>query len=83
MQGAAEMGENEHLLNVYVKNNARGSCAEFFGYTVVDRSDRVADKRITRGKWLVCSSVCSMTSELGIVWDSRTCWHGHHFALKR
>jgi len=47
------MGENEHLLNVYVQQNAPGSCAEFFGYTIVNRSDRVLDKRITPGKWLV------------------------------
>eukprot|EP00892_Ulva_mutabilis_P003427 jgi/Ulvmu1/1456/UM011_0186.1 len=50
---AAQMGENEHLLNVYVQQNAPGSCAEFFGYTVVNRSDRVLDKRITPGKWLL------------------------------
>lgn len=50
---AKEMGENEHLLNVYVQKNAPGSCADFFGYTVVNRSDRVSDKRITPGKWLL------------------------------
>lgn len=54
VQEAKEMGENEHLLNVYVQKNAPGSCAEFYGYTVVNRSDRVSDKRITPGKWLVC-----------------------------
>jgi hypothetical protein len=53
VQGAQEMGENEHKLNVYVQKNAAGSCADFFGYTIVERSDRVADKRITPGKWLV------------------------------
>ena len=55
MHGAEEMGENEHKLNVYVQKNAAGSCADFFGYTIVERSDRVADKRITPGKWLVSS----------------------------
>lgn len=53
VQGAEEMGEAEHKLNVYVQKNAPGSCAEFFGYTMVEKSDRVADKRITPGKWLV------------------------------
>lgn len=55
LQGAEEMGENEHKLNVYVQKYAPGSCADFFGYTIVERTDRVSDKRITPGKWLVSS----------------------------
>lgn len=53
MQGAEEMGNNEHLLNVYVSKHAADSCAAFLGYTVVDNAREVQDRRITPGKWLL------------------------------
>lgn len=53
MQGAQEMSENEHLLNVHVSKNAYNSCADFLGYTLVKSSADVSDRRITPGKWLV------------------------------
>ena len=53
VQGADKMNDNEHLLNVYVAKNAAGSCADFLGYTVVQSSADVSDRRITPGKWLV------------------------------
>jgi hypothetical protein len=50
-QGAEEMGQMEHLLNVYVSRAAKGSCADFLGYCEV--SDSEATARMTAGLWLV------------------------------
>ena len=55
MQGAEQMSHNEHLLNVYVSKYAVDSCADFFGYSVVESAKDVNDRRITPGKWLVRS----------------------------
>lgn len=49
------MGKIEHVLNVHVSRCAKGSCAEFLGYSDVHGSDKVVDKRITTGTWLVRS----------------------------
>ena len=63
MQGAEQMSENEHLLNVYVSKNAADSCADFMGFTMVDSPADVSDRRITPGKWLVrvdSSAACAL-----------------------
>ena len=54
MQGAVEMSENEHLLNVYVSKNAADSCADFLGYSHVSLAPgEKLDRKLTQGKWLV------------------------------
>ena len=50
-QGAAEMGQMEHVLNVYVSKAAKGSVADFMGYVEVE--DQQATSRLTSGLWLV------------------------------
>lgn len=51
MQGAEEIGQMEHLLNVYASRVARGHCADFLGYCEV--SEEQATARLTAGLWLV------------------------------
>lgn len=51
MQGAAEMAQMEHIINVYASKAAKGSIAEFLGYCEV--SAREANYRLTEGLWLV------------------------------
>lgn len=50
-QGAAEMGQMEHLLNVYASRVARGHCADFVGYCEV--AEHEATPKLTPGLWLV------------------------------
>ncbi|GAB4817926.1 hypothetical protein N2152v2_004972 [Parachlorella kessleri] len=49
VQGAVEMQEMEHLLNVYASKAARHSVADFLGFCEVD----TPVNRLTRGLWLV------------------------------
>lgn len=51
VQGAQEMGEMEHLLNVYAARAARNHCALFKGYCEVSRQE--ANTRLTEGLWLI------------------------------
>ena len=51
MQGALEMGEMEHLLNVYASRSAPNSIADFVGYAQV--GEREATRSLTEGLWLV------------------------------
>lgn len=53
-QGAEEMAQMEHLMNVYASKAAKGSIAEFLGYCEVSASE--ANYRLTEGLWLVSSS---------------------------
>ena len=50
-QGALEMGEMEHLLNVYASRSAPNSIADFVGYAQVGEHE--ANRRLTEGLWLV------------------------------
>lgn len=50
-QGAAEMGQMEHVLNVYISKAAKGSVADFMGYVEVE--EQQATSRLTSGLWLV------------------------------
>ena len=50
-QGALEMGEMEHLLNVYASRSAPNSIADFVGYAQVGEHE--ASRRLTEGLWLV------------------------------
>jgi hypothetical protein len=53
-QGAEQMGQMEHLLNVYATKSAKGAIADFVGYVEVRESE--ATMRLTQGLWLVgCS----------------------------
>lgn len=54
-QGAEEMAQMEHLLNVYASRAAKGSIADFVGYVEVAEDE--ATTRLTQGIWLV-SHVC-------------------------
>ena len=54
MQGAEEMGQMEHLLNVYASKAAKGSIADFVGY--VEVADEEATTRLTQGTWLVSNN---------------------------
>ena len=54
-QGAEEMAQMEHLLNVYASRAAKGSIADFVGYVEVDEDE--ATTKLTQGIWLV-SPVC-------------------------
>eukprot|EP00878_Enallax_costatus_P021670 GHUV01022959.1.p1 GENE.GHUV01022959.1~~GHUV01022959.1.p1 ORF type:complete len:156 (+),score=25.26 GHUV01022959.1:155-622(+) len=56
VEGAAEMAQMEHIINVYASKAAKGSIAEFLGYCEV--SAREANYRLTEGLWLV-SLACS------------------------
>ncbi|KAG2447430.1 hypothetical protein HYH02_007756 [Chlamydomonas schloesseri] len=51
VEGAEEMSQMEHLLNVYASRVARGHCADFLGYCEVAESE--ANVRLTAGLWLV------------------------------
>eukprot|EP00879_Flechtneria_rotunda_P025344 GHRR01026923.1.p1 GENE.GHRR01026923.1~~GHRR01026923.1.p1 ORF type:complete len:264 (+),score=69.48 GHRR01026923.1:175-966(+) len=51
VEGAAEMAQMEHLMNVYASKAAKGSIAEFLGYCNV--SAREANYRLTEGLWLM------------------------------
>jgi hypothetical protein len=62
-QGATEMAQMEHLMNVYASKAAKGSIAEFIGYCEV--LPREASQKLTEGLWLVRS-----TSSSGIVLSS-------------
>jgi hypothetical protein len=50
-QGAEQMGQMEHLLNVYATKSAKGAIADFVGYVEVRESE--ATMRLTQGLWLV------------------------------
>jgi hypothetical protein len=60
LQGAAEMAQMEHLMNVYATKAAKGSIAEFLGYCEV--SPREANSRLTEGLWLVSSRASTSSS---------------------
>jgi len=51
VQGAKEMAEMEHLLNVYASTACRKSVAPFLGYLTVDPSE--VRGKLTKGLWLV------------------------------
>lgn len=51
VQGAEEMAQMEHLLNVYASRVAKGSIADFVGYVEVAEDE--ATTRLTQGVWLV------------------------------
>lgn len=51
VEGAGEMGEMEHLLNVYVQKNAPGACADFRGY--IEATRETATPGIGEGLWLM------------------------------
>ena len=51
LQGAEEMGQMEHLLNVYASKAAKGSIADFVGY--IEVSEDEATTKLTQGVWLV------------------------------
>ncbi|CAD7700462.1 unnamed protein product [Ostreobium quekettii] len=51
VDGAEEMGEMEHVLNVYATRVANGCVADFIGYCGVDGSE--ARGRLTEGLWLI------------------------------
>lgn len=51
VQGAQEMAEMEHLLNVYASSACRKSVAPFLGYIEVD--PREVRGKLTKGLWLV------------------------------
>jgi hypothetical protein len=76
MQGAEQMSENEHLLNVYVSKHAGDSCADFLGYSLVTSPADVADRRITPGKWLVRGPPCASCKR-------RTATASQHFHCRR
>lgn len=58
LQGAEEMAQMEHLLNVYASRAAKGSIADFVGYVEVDEEE--ATTKLTQGIWLV-SPACQLT----------------------
>lgn len=51
VEGAEQMGQMEHLLNVHAATAARGAIAEFMGYLEVQPEQ--ASTRLTQGLWLV------------------------------
>eukprot|EP00884_Botryococcus_braunii_P000646 jgi/Botrbrau1/10582/Bobra.0358s0005.1 len=51
VEGAAEMNEMEHLLNVYASKAAKNSVAEFIGYCNVGYEE--ASRNLTEGLWLI------------------------------
>jgi hypothetical protein len=71
LQGAEEMGQMEHLLNVYVSRAAKGSCADFLGYCEVP--DREATMRLTAGLWLVRLLVHDATASVPLLQPTRGC----------
>ena len=54
LQGAEQMGQMEHLLNVYANKAAKGSIADFVGY--IEVAEEQATTKLTQGVWLV--SIC-------------------------
>lgn len=54
-QGAAQIHEMEHLLNVYASQAASKSVADFLGYCEVDETRG----KLTRGLWLVRAPRCA------------------------
>ena len=60
-QGAEEMGEMEHYLNVYCSRKAKHSVADFLGFCEVAPED--ARKELTAGVWLVrARTSCTLRS---------------------
>ena len=53
VEGAEQMGQMEHLLNVHAAGAARGAVAAFLGYLEVPPEE--ASSRLTQGLWLVRS----------------------------
>lgn len=53
LQGASEMAEMEHVLNVYAAKAAKEAVADFLGFCEVYEEDSKANKRLTPGLWLV------------------------------
>lgn len=51
VQGADEMVQMEHLINVYASKAARGAIAEFIGYSEVGRMEAAGN--LTPGLWLM------------------------------
>jgi len=51
VEGAQQMVEMEHMLNIHVSANAKGACANFLGYMNV--SPKEASGRISQGLWLM------------------------------
>ena len=59
-QGAEEMGQMEHLLNVYASKAAKNSIADFVGY--IEVATEQATTKLTQGVWLVSAfdSICTL-----------------------
>jgi len=57
MQGAEEMGQMEHLLNVYASKAAKSSIADFLGY--IEVAEEQATTKLTQGVWLVSNTSAS------------------------
>lgn len=53
LQGATQMGQMEHLLNVYASRAAPGKVADFIGY--IDVASAQATRQLSEGTWLVGS----------------------------
>ncbi|KAL0031978.1 hypothetical protein WJX79_009976 [Trebouxia sp. C0005] len=51
VQGAEQMGQMEHLLNVYANKAAKGSIADFVGY--IEVAEEQATTKLTQGVWLM------------------------------
>ena len=51
LQGAAQMGQMEHLLNVYASRAVPGKVADFIGY--IDVASAQATRQLSEGTWLV------------------------------
>jgi hypothetical protein len=69
VQGAEEMAQMEHLMNVYASKAAKGGIAEFLGYCEVAASE--ANYRLTEGLWLVSSNGSCGNSSSGAWWGER------------
>lgn len=65
-QGAEEMAQMEHLMNVYASKAAKGGIAEFLGYCEVAASE--ANYRLTEGLWLVSSNGGSGSNRSSTSW---------------
>lgn len=64
VQGASEMAEMEHVLNVYAAKAAKDAVADFLGFCEVYEEDTKANKRLTPGLWLV-RCVCMYVGVVG------------------
>lgn len=53
VEGADEMAEMEHVLNVYAAKVARKAVADFLGFCDVSEEDSRKNKRLTPGLWLM------------------------------